>query len=190
VTGAPAGINCGNDCAEPYPPGTVVVLTATPAAGSAFAGWSGACGGTGSCTVTLAGDLTVGAAFTLVPVAADLVVGALGSPPSTVRTKGSFTVTDTTRNQGTGLAASSTTRFYLSLDTTRGAGDQLLDQGRSIPVLGPDQASSGSTRVKVPAKTPSGTYYLLGCADTAERVPESTETNNCVASGSRVTVTR
>ena len=132
----------------------------------------------------------MGAAFTLVPVAADLVVGALGGPPATIRTKGGFTVTDTTRNQGTGPAASSTTRFYLSLDTTRGAGDQALDQGRSIPALGPDQTSSGSTRVKVPAKTPSGTYYLLGCADAAEGVPESSEANNCVASGSRVRVTR
>ena len=41
VTSAPAGINCGADCTEAYPYNTVVVLTATPAAGSVFAGWSG-----------------------------------------------------------------------------------------------------------------------------------------------------
>ena len=41
VTSAPAGINCGADCTEAYPDGTVVTLTATPAAGATFAGWSG-----------------------------------------------------------------------------------------------------------------------------------------------------
>ncbi|CAN5867248.1 hypothetical protein BH18ACT6_BH18ACT6_10000 [soil metagenome] len=46
VTSSPTGINCGTDCTEAYSNGTVVTLTATPAAGSTFAGWSGACTGT------------------------------------------------------------------------------------------------------------------------------------------------
>jgi len=41
VTSAPAGIQCGSDCSEAYSSGTVISLTATPAAGSIFAGWSG-----------------------------------------------------------------------------------------------------------------------------------------------------
>ncbi|MBI4844423.1 MAG: InlB B-repeat-containing protein, partial [Nitrospirae bacterium] len=41
VTSSPAGINCGAACSADYNPGTVVTLTATPAAGSTFAGWSG-----------------------------------------------------------------------------------------------------------------------------------------------------
>ena len=41
VSSAPAGITCGADCTEAYAYNTVVVLTPTPAVGSAFAGWSG-----------------------------------------------------------------------------------------------------------------------------------------------------
>jgi hypothetical protein len=41
-----------------------VTLTATPAGGSTFAGWSGACTGVGSCVVTMSGPQTATAAFT------------------------------------------------------------------------------------------------------------------------------
>ena len=47
VTSSPAGINCGATCSASFPAATVVTLTAAPAAGSTFAGWSGACSGTG-----------------------------------------------------------------------------------------------------------------------------------------------
>ena len=49
VTSSPAGILCGAACLASYVHGTVVTLTATPAAGSVFAGWTGACTGTGAC---------------------------------------------------------------------------------------------------------------------------------------------
>ena len=65
VSSAPNGIACGFDCSEPYPEGSVVTLTAAPAHGSVFTGWSGGgCSGTGTCTVTMNGDTTVTAAFT------------------------------------------------------------------------------------------------------------------------------
>lgn len=41
VTSSPAGINCGATCAGTYTNGTSVVLTATAASGSTFAGWTG-----------------------------------------------------------------------------------------------------------------------------------------------------
>ena len=48
------GIDCGSDCIELYPKGTVVSLTATPANGETFMGWSGACAGqTNPCTVSI-----------------------------------------------------------------------------------------------------------------------------------------
>ena len=64
VTSAPAGINCGATCSAPFTTGTVVTLTASPAAGSTFAGWSGGgCSGTGTCVVTMNAATSVTATF-------------------------------------------------------------------------------------------------------------------------------
>ncbi|MDQ8042944.1 MAG: hypothetical protein AAGC49_14935, partial [Brevundimonas sp.] len=62
-------IDCGPTCAATVPHGTRVTMTPTAAPGSHFAGWSGACTGTGSCAVTVAGDTSLVATFTLDPVA-------------------------------------------------------------------------------------------------------------------------
>jgi hypothetical protein len=67
VTSSPPGINCGTDCNEPFDAGTTVTLTATPDATSTFTGWSGACGGTGSCTVTMEASHAVTATFEAEP---------------------------------------------------------------------------------------------------------------------------
>ena len=63
---AATGIDCGNghiDCAENYPAGTSVSLTATPAAGSTFSGFGGDCSGA-TCSVTMSSDHSVSASFT------------------------------------------------------------------------------------------------------------------------------
>lgn len=67
VASSPAGIDCGVDCSEGYALGTPVTLTATPGALSLFAGWSGACTGTGTCTVSMDGAKAVTADFTKIP---------------------------------------------------------------------------------------------------------------------------
>ncbi len=66
VTSSPSGINCGLTCSASYTSGTSVTLTAAAAAGSTFAGWSGACTGTGTCTVSMTANRSVSAAFTAV----------------------------------------------------------------------------------------------------------------------------
>lgn len=63
VTSAPEGIDCGTDCFELWNSGTLVTLDAHPGVGSYFAGWSGACSGTGSCVLTLSADKAVVATF-------------------------------------------------------------------------------------------------------------------------------
>jgi hypothetical protein len=64
ITSSPAGINCGLDCSQSYNHGTAVTLTATPASGFTFGGWSGGgCTGTGACVVTVTGATSVTATF-------------------------------------------------------------------------------------------------------------------------------
>ena len=64
VTSNPAGINCGTDCGDIYPLGRSVTLTATPATGSGFAGWSGACSGQArTCTLAMTTARSVTANF-------------------------------------------------------------------------------------------------------------------------------
>lgn len=64
VTSTPAGISCPSDCTETWLAGTEVELVATPAPNFDFAGWTGACSGTASCTVTMDQARSVGASFT------------------------------------------------------------------------------------------------------------------------------
>jgi len=64
ITSQPAGIDCGTSCSANYGAGTAVTLTATPATGHTFSGWSGDCSGTATCTVTMDKAKAVHAAFT------------------------------------------------------------------------------------------------------------------------------
>ncbi len=64
VTTMPAGIDCGSTCSADFPHGTLVTLSATPAPGSRFDGWTGACSGTAACTLDLSQPHTVVASFT------------------------------------------------------------------------------------------------------------------------------
>jgi uncharacterized repeat protein (TIGR01451 family) len=68
VTSSQPGINCGAACSAGYTHGTVVTLTAVPATGSTFIGWSGTCAGTGLCQVTVETTTSVNAIFQAVGV--------------------------------------------------------------------------------------------------------------------------
>src|SRR5438067_6208786 len=67
VRSSPAAIECGATCKATLPDVTSLTLIATPAAGSSFTGWSGACSGSGACSLNLTGDATVRATFTAGP---------------------------------------------------------------------------------------------------------------------------
>ena len=116
VTSSPAGINCGADCTEIYNFGTVVTLTATPAAGSTFAGWSGACTGTGPCMTTITGATGVTATFTL----------------------NQYTLTVTRAGTGTGTVTSSPAGINCGADCT-----EVYNHGTAVVLTA--AAAAGST---------------------------------------------
>jgi hypothetical protein len=67
VNGAGGKINCGGSCTTTTNAGDIVTLTANPASNAVFSGWSGACAGNQlTCSVTVAAQLNVTAAFTTI----------------------------------------------------------------------------------------------------------------------------
>ncbi|MBZ5490686.1 MAG: choice-of-anchor D domain-containing protein [Acidobacteriia bacterium] len=63
VMSSDGSISCGVTCSANFNSGTIVTLTATPASGSVFTGWGGACSGTQPCSVTMNAAQSVIATF-------------------------------------------------------------------------------------------------------------------------------
>jgi hypothetical protein len=64
VASSSGGISCGVTCSATFVDPASVTLTATPVDGSTFAGWTGDCTGTGTCTLSMTGPHGVEAVFT------------------------------------------------------------------------------------------------------------------------------
>jgi subtilase family serine protease len=128
--------------------------------------------------ITLTGCAAAPSAPAPAPLA-DLSMASVTVPGST--TPGArVTLGGTTRNGGSGTAAASTTRFYLSADTSVGTGDIALG-AISVPSLAAGASSSGTVTVTIPAAAVSRSYYLIARADDGGTVSESIETNNVTA---------
>jgi endoglucanase len=84
VTSSVGGISCGTACSASLASGTAVTLTAAAASGSTFAGWSGACTGTGTCLVTMTANQSVTATFSPVSTSYTLTVAKAGTGSGTV----------------------------------------------------------------------------------------------------------
>jgi len=98
--------------------------------------------------------------------------------PASLPAGANLTITDTIKNQGAGSAAASTTRFYLSTNSTLDGGDGALAASRAVPQLADGASSSGATAVNIHSNTAPGFYYVIAQADSDGVVAESSETNN------------
>ncbi|MBV8051230.1 MAG: hypothetical protein JOZ80_08590 [Acidobacteriaceae bacterium] len=132
IASTPAGINCGTSCTAGFKPGTQITLTATAGTNSAFAGWSGACTGTGACTVTLNSNTSVGAAFSLTAATLNLTLAGTGT--------GTVTSSPSGINCGTTCTATFPPGTQVTLMATAGANSYLVSWGG---------ACSGSTSCTV-----------------------------------------
>jgi subtilase family serine protease len=110
-----------------------------------------------------------------IQVGPDLVVPALGAPSTVVRGT-SFTITDTTRNDG-GASVVTTTSYYLSVNSTLDASDPLLGS-HSVSALPAGGAENGQATVVIPVGQAAGNYYIIAKADSGGVAAEITETNN------------
>ena len=95
VTGS--NINCGTACSASYPQGTVVALTAAPAAGYTFGSWSGACTGA-TCSVTMNSSQTVTANFNAIAFDYSLSAPGVTITAGTNNIQQTVTVTKTTQS--------------------------------------------------------------------------------------------
>jgi subtilase family serine protease len=177
------GIDCGTSCSVAYIQNTRVVLTAVPDAGVAFTGWSGACTGTGACTLDMTAARAVTATFSRL---ADLRVSAL-SAPATVRTGQTLVVASTVTNGGGVAAGAFTVTFYLSpTDAAPGAG--VVIGTRTLTTLEAGASAPATTPITIPLGFDPGTYFLSAVADTGGAVVEIDETNNGRTAAAPVTV--
>ncbi|MBI5739722.1 MAG: hypothetical protein HZA16_03285 [Nitrospirae bacterium] len=112
----------------------------------------------------------------IINIGPDLAVTAL-TVPASAAAGSAVSVTDTTRNVGYGDVGASTTRFYLSADSTYGAGDTSIGD-RAVAAMTSGSSNSGSATVTIPAGTAAGEYYIIAKADADGAVVELSETNN------------
>lgn len=153
-----AGINCGTDCSENYASGTVVTLNATPASGSRFVGWSGACTGYGACQVTMTANTGVTAEFA--PAPPNLTITSFSASPSTINVGGQFTLAATVKNAGLGNSASTTLRFH---HWENGTWVEMANCRASVATLAPGATYDRSCPVS--AQLTEGTHYYSAYVD-------------------------
>ena len=137
VNSSPAGIACGADCTENYAENLIINLTALPASGSIFSGWSGACTGTSTCAVTMSQARSVTATFAT--ASSDVCATALPTRTCTVNGKaGQLCRVSSGANTLIGSSGNDVMIGGTGNDSLRGAGgnDLICGRGGNDSLLG------------------------------------------------------
>ena len=166
-----------------YAFGTRLTLKATPRPGFRFAFWRGCPDASGDrCVVVMEEARSLTAVFEpLSKAAPDLVPTAL-TGPSTATLGRELALEAAIGNQGTAPAGPFRLGFYLSEDAEITREDLWF---AVCPYPGLEAGASASCRhsFPLPLSIPAGRYYLGAIADDLDRVAETREANNALATG-------
>lgn len=121
--------------------------------------------------------MLLSSAFGNLYAASDLVVTTVANLRETLTPGSKFSLTTTVANQGDAASPTTVTNYYLSIGTSK-EGAWLLTSKHSVKGLAP----LANTTKKVKITVPSGTYYLVACADGVNKVKEEGGTKNCLNS--------
>jgi hypothetical protein len=186
VQSMPEGIDCPTTCSGSFAEGSTVVLTATPAAGFTFHGWSGACVGTADCKVTVNADVTVIAAFDAAPPpsqgeCAGLLPGAPGPAPHRHQVRVSGRLGGVFRPgvvDGSGTLALRATRFETGITTVDefvSASGDLLNTAGGLETIGLVRQQTGFVDLQRMDENASPATYRLQRRDGSGKIVSSGE---------------
>jgi subtilase family serine protease len=119
-----------------------------------------------------------------ISIGPDLLVTSF-TAPAAAAAGATFSVSDTTANQGSAPVPGSRTSYYLSANIAFDNGDILL-QSRSVGPLAAGASSSGAATLTLPPTLATGTYFLIAQADGDGAIAELNEINNGRAAAIRV----
>ena len=199
VTSSPAGISCPGTCTAKFPQNTQVTLTETPGSRFYFAGWSGACSGTTTCTVTMTAAENVAAAFsaadTLTVSTSPNGTGTVTSSPAGINCPGTCTAAFAPNTQvtlsetpaanyyfaGWSGACSGTTTCSISMTAAAQSVTATFTSGDTLTVT--TSGSGAGTVTSTPAGINCTTGSTTGCSaifapNTAVTLSETTTPPN------------
>ena len=124
------------------------------------------------------------------PPAPDLTVTALSFDQSSLPELSSFTISHTVKNVGDLEAGTHHVDFYLSLDNTVTAADDIfIGSGLMTPQLAADAELQASTQVDLPAAAVQGLYYLGAIVSVDGGPIDTNEANNVMVTTLTMDVT-
>ena len=134
------------------------------------------------------GSVTVTPFLTQALPLPDLASGAVANPPSSAHQLATLTLTYNVFNQGPGAASASTLGFYLSSVPALAEGSIKLVGSPAVVNLAGGSSAAGKASELIPGTTPSGSYYLVICANDIHAVLETSTDNNCAASAGTIQI--